>query len=201
MFATRQITRHSTVCGASRSLAPHLARARRPRRRAVALPSTAPPSHEGPGSGGATGSSVPDEVVGQWYAGGVSPTDFYNPNTGHWTGNGYGSGLSFTFESDGSYVRAFQMYSNLYDCGTLTFTYEKGTVRVDAASSTLELHPSSATIHEQNSCSGWSDSRPIPVEGTRIHYQRGTDDQGATTLWMREDDTEWTPFHPQEWYN
>jgi hypothetical protein len=143
---------------------------------------------------------VPAEIVGSWYAGGVSPTEFYNPNTGSWSGSSYGSGLFFTLNADGTFVRGFQMFSQLYGCGTLTFTYTKGTIVMDEAAGAFELHPQSATIYEQNSCSGWSDSHAIQGEQERIYFRRGTDDYGATTLWLREDDTTWTAFHPKEWF-
>jgi hypothetical protein len=156
----------------------------------------------GPG-GGSPRTRVPDELVGSWYSGNVSPTEFVDPNTGHHLGNGYGKGLFYTFNADGTFEEGFQRFSNLYDCGTLTFIYVKGTVTVDESTSTLELHPTSAKIVEQNSCNGYNDSHAVQWDPERIAYRRGTDEYGATALWMLwmpDDDSEWTAFHPKEWY-
>jgi hypothetical protein len=97
-------------------------------------------SGDGPSGPGDDGNSprtaVPDELVGQWYSGNVSPTDYYNPNTGSWSGAGYGEGVLYKFTRDGHYEFAFQLTSRLYDCYTLTQSPPSGSSAATAVGAT-----------------------------------------------------------------
>ena len=147
-----------------------------------------------------SGPPIPDGVVGRWYAGSASPSEYMDPNTGHWYGNGYGSGLSYTFNADGTYARAFLTFVSIGSCGIREFTYTKGTVTVDTATTVLALQPTAARVTWQNTCSGETDSRAVAAESEQLYYFPGTDYQGATALWLRTYDSNWTAFHPLEWY-
>jgi hypothetical protein len=148
----------------------------------------------GPGAGVGGGddnspsSRVPDELVGAWYAGDVSPTEFYDPNTGSWGGQGYSEGVYYRFAADGHYDFGYQLASELYGCGTRTLFYVTGTMTVDETAGVFELHPTSAKKIEQNSCSGKNTETPFEGEGESNYYEVRQDDAGHVQLWVRATD-------------
>jgi hypothetical protein len=133
-------------------------------------------------------SEVPNELVGTWYTGGVSPTQFYNPHTGSFGSPGYGNGLFYTFTPDGGFVKGFQLSSSLYGCGTITLVYIRGTVTVDESS--FDIHPSSGEMLEQNTCSNTSEERPIDLEAEAetLAYEVGVDESGDPVLYVETSD-------------
>jgi hypothetical protein len=132
--------------------------------------------------------AVPDELVGQWYSGDVSPTDYYDPNTGSWSGSGYGEGLMYTFTRDGRYEFAFQLTSRLYDCYTLTQFYVRGTMTVDQSAASYQLHPSSAKKIERSNCGGGNSDSAFQDDGESNYYQVRQADDGGIELYVRPTD-------------
>src|SRR5690242_10875581 len=47
--------------------------------------------------------TVPAEIVGTWFEGGLLPLDFYDPTTGGWSSPS-GMGQMYVFNADGSYT-------------------------------------------------------------------------------------------------
>jgi len=143
----------------------------------------------GPGDdGNAPRTTVPDELVGQWYSGNVSPTDYYNPNTGSWSGAGYGEGVLYKFTRDGHYEFAFQLTSRLYDCYTLTQFYVRGTMTVDQAVATYQLHPVTAKRIERSNCGGGNSDAAFEDDGESVYYEVGVGDDGTPELYTRPTD-------------
>jgi hypothetical protein len=137
----------------------------------------------GPGDG--HGSRVPDELVGKWYSGTVSPSNYYDPSTGHWGGQGYTSGVMYTFTPDGHYVMAYQTTSELYDCGTLTLFYVKGNMTVDASRAIYELHPTSAKRIERSNCGGGNSDSEFEDDGESGYYEVAQAEDGSIWLLTR----------------
>jgi hypothetical protein len=137
------------------------------------------------GAAAAPSTRVPDELVGTWYSGDVSPTQFYNPNTGQWGGSGYGKGLFYTFKQDGRYEFGFQLTSQLYGCGTLTFFYVTGTMTVNAAARSYTLHPTSAKRLERNTCAGTQTEARYTETGESNYYQVRVGSDGTQELLTR----------------
>ena len=179
---------------------------RRPRSRslraaaALALCLTVLPGCGSDGGGGPSGPSgpsdnpttprtaVPDELVGQWYSGDVSPTDYYNPNTGHWSGAGYGKGMLYTFTRDGRYEFAFQLASRLDSCYTLTLFYVRGTMTVDEAAGVFQLHPGTAKRIERSNCGGGNGDAAYEDDGESVFYEVHEADDGTLELFTRPTD-------------
>jgi hypothetical protein len=149
----------------------------------------------GPAGGGGPRTRVPDELVGTWFSGDVSPTEFYNPHTGHWGGNGYGQGVFYRFSADGSYEYGYQNWSELYGCGTQTMFYVKGTMEVDETVRVFVLHPTSAKRFERNTCAGTETEVNYRDEGESDYYQVRVADDGTIELWTR-----YTDGSDDRWY-
>ena len=150
-----------------------------------------------PGAPGAPeGTRIPAALVGQWYAGSVSPTDYYDAGTGHWSGNGYGSGVMYTFAADGHYTFAYQTSTRLYGCYTLTLFYVKGDMRVDAAAGTYDLRPTSGTKLERSNCGGGNGDAPLQGKPESGFYQLRQGDDGAPVLYTKPLDgsSGWAPL-------
>ena len=149
--------------------------------------SPSPNPSPGP-SPGPTSGRIPGELVGTWYSGDVSPTQFYNPNTGQWGGSGYSKGLSYTFTADGSYQFALQLSSQLYGCGTQTLFYATGTITVSASGPSYTLRPKTTKRVERNSCAGTETTASYADDGESNYYQVRTGTDGGQELWTRNTD-------------
>jgi hypothetical protein len=153
----------------------------------------------GPGDGDSPRTDVPAALVGTWYNGSVSPTNFYDPSTGRWGSPGYSDGMFFTFTRDGRFEKGTQLTSSLGGCGTLTMFYVRGTVTVDQAAGTVALHATRARGLEENSCSGRREERPLDLaaEGLTYRYGFGADGNGDHKLWLLGPSwSNWAPFTP-----
>src|SRR5687767_4129064 len=62
----------------------------------------------------ATQPTTPAPLVGDWFWGTISPTRYWNRDTGEFVGHGYGGSVSYVFEKDGTYKRYFYMETRLY---------------------------------------------------------------------------------------
>jgi hypothetical protein len=154
----------------------------------------------GPSSGSAgspTGSQgrVPSEIVGTWLNGSVSPTNFYNPTTGSWS-NGYGTGLFYRFNADGTFEYGWQTYSSLYSCSERATVYRKGTLAVDESRHTVVLHSSTSVVHGESTCSSTSTyTKPGPMDDETLIWDWDHDQYGNTYLLLRWPTTTYSQFH------
>jgi hypothetical protein len=159
---------------------------------AALLACSAGGSGDGPsapaGAGATPSTRVPDELVGTWYSGDVSPTQFYNPSTGQWGGSGYSKGLFYTFTADGRYEYGLQLTSQLYGCGTLTQFYVTGTIAVNTSARSYTLHPAAAKRLERNTCAGTQTESRYAETGESNYYQVRVGGDGAEELLTRKTD-------------
>jgi hypothetical protein len=141
--------------------------------------------------------TVPSELVGTWLNGSVSPTNFYNPSTGSWS-NGYGTGLFYRFNTDGTFEYGWQTYSTLYSCSERATVYRKGTVTVDAASHTIQLYTTSSVVHGESTCSSTpSYTKPGPTDQETLIWDWDKDEYGHTYLMLRWPTTTYSAFHQE----
>ncbi len=141
--------------------------------------------------------AVPAELVGAWHHGSVSSINFYNPTTGSWA-NGYGEGLFYKFNSDGTFEYGWQVYANSYGCSSRALVYKKGTVTVDPATSTIQVYVTMARVHGEDSCAPSSNcDRPVPLINETLIWEFGKDEYGNTVLWLRFPDTGFSDFYRQ----
>lgn len=106
-----------------------------------------------------TGGSVPGELVGGWYNGSVSSVNFYDPSTGHW-GAPSGSGLFYTFTSDGKFTNGYMTQSSLYGCVTFFMIWLEGSV--DVQGSSMRFHATSGQKKFNDLCDTSNDEdRPL----------------------------------------
>ena len=87
---------------------------------------------------------VPAALVGDWFWGNVSPTRYWNRDTGDFVGHGYSGALSYVFNKDGTYQRYFYLETRLYGDVSGLFSASEGTV-VFGADGTFTLKPVKGT--------------------------------------------------------
>ena len=105
-----------------------------PATRPTAAPSTQPAAGE---------SAVPAELVGDWFSGTVSPTRYWNRDTGEFVGHGYSGALSYVFEKGGTYKRYFYLEIRLGGDVSSIFSASEGTISFSG--NTLTLKPAKGT--------------------------------------------------------
>ena len=83
-------------------------------------------------------STVPAELVGDWFWGNVSLARYVDRNTGDFLGNAHSGALTYAFAADGTYKRYFYLevrpggdVSGIFSAseGTVTFTGDSFTLR------------------------------------------------------------------------
>ena len=151
----------------------------------------------GPGGGQPPGASVPQELVGGWYAGSGHTSAPYNPATGSW-GTPSGDGLVYLFEQDGSYTKAFQSYYSNYGCTTGFTAFERGSLSIDGA--TLTTAPSQGRIEFRDTCvpSANSDELIAELEAEVFAWElRPSEyDPSLTVLFLQRTDGAASTFVP-----
>ena len=140
--------------------------------------------------------SVPAEFTGTWYAGNVSGVIFNNPNTGQWSSPS-GTGVTYTFNRDGTYEKGVLLQSSLYGCTSSFLAYQRGTVRVSgAAPATFELTASYARIKSVDNCVTKNNyEKDDPYRSETILVQRGRDEYNNEVLQIRSPDGHPSAFH------
>jgi hypothetical protein len=153
---------------------------------------------EEPGTpGGTPGAQVPADVVGTWYAGNVSSSNFYTPSTGHWDNAG-GTGQFYTLKGDGTFEYGWRIYSTLYGCSMSAMVFRQGTIEVQA-SSTLVLHTTYAVMHSEDTCNASGNyDKTIPLETETLIWELGQDEMGNAALYLRGPDTTPSAFYPRD---
>jgi hypothetical protein len=126
------------------------------------------------------GGSLPATLVGTWFAGNLLPYDFYNPDTGQWSGtNGLGQMYVFTENGDYTYTAFFR--SQYGQCTGEVSVYKQGTARVQGAD--LVLKPTASKTRTVTACGSHDDSTVDgPLVAVSIGWALGYDNGGRRQL-------------------
>lgn len=148
-------------------------------------------------SGWQGGGSVPDDLVGEWYAGRGGTSAPYDPVSGGW-GRPNGEGLVYLFEADGTYTKAFQSYASNGGCTTGFTAFESG--RLTVAGSTFTTRPSSGHLVFEDTCSPSLDSddplESLEDETFTWELRPSELDPADTVLWLQRTDGAESTFAP-----
>lgn len=138
-----------------------------------------------PGSdGGVPNGTVPAELVGSWYYGNVSPTNYYNPGSGGWS-NAYGTGMFYTFKADGSFEFGYQVYAGSYGCVNTVMWYKAGAVNADPATHTVTVSPRVALLNSQDNCQPeFNYEKEIDKSVEHLTWRFGQDEWGYDALFL-----------------
>jgi hypothetical protein len=82
--------------------------------------------------------AVPEALVGDWFWGNVSPTRYWDADTGDFVGHGYSGALSYVFAKDGTYRRYFYLETRLGGSVSGIFSASEGTVTFTGDAFTLK---------------------------------------------------------------
>jgi hypothetical protein len=136
----------------------------------------------GGGGGGGTGGTVPAELVGSWYYGSVSPTNYYSPGSGQWSA-GYGEGMFYTFNADGTFEFGYEIQAGSYGCTNTVMWYKSGGVDSDPAAQSVTVRPSVALLNSRDNCHPeWNYEKPIDPSPEQLSWRFGKDAYGYDAL-------------------
>ncbi|HSR91405.1 MAG TPA: hypothetical protein VLK88_08870 [Gemmatimonadales bacterium] len=139
---------------------------------------------------------VPAALQGAWYHGEVSPSNFYDPTTGHWDGS-YGDGLFYSLTADGHYSFGYRLYTSAYGCTNVVFFWKTGTVSVDPATQSFTVYPHEARMKSEDNCrSEWNYEKDIGKDPETIYWEFGKDDWGGDALLLKYANTDASAFYP-----
>ncbi len=135
---------------------------------------------------------VPGELVGTWYNGSVSLTNFFNPTTGEWS-NAVGNGSFYRFYQNGTFEFGWQMHVSLYGCTNTGMVYRRGTVVVQ--DSVLVLYDQYARVMGQDNCNPSKNyEKPGTISTETLVVQPGVDEWGNPGLLLRGPETSYSWF-------
>lgn len=137
--------------------------------------------------GGSPHTRVPETLVGKWYQGQVSSTNYYDPSNGHWSGPS-GTGNAWTFTAEGRFTRYTLLQQSFYGCTTSIFWWEEGTVSADDEQARLTT--TRAQIKSVDNCSAkYNYDRLYTVGPRTVPYEVAADAaSGRLTLTLRLSD-------------
>jgi len=136
---------------------------------------------------------VPSVLVGEWQTGTMSSVNFYNPTTGVW-GTPSGTGMFFKFTQDGYYEKGLLIQSSLYGHTMTFFAYNKGTMTVK--DNEIVLYPTYGRIKSvDNMVQQNNYEKPDELKSETLLWEKGLDDYGVETLWLRYPDSGPSAFH------
>jgi len=139
---------------------------------------------------------VPAALQGAWYHGEVSPSNFYDPTTGHWDGS-YGDGLFYSLTADGHYSFGYRLYTSAYGCTNVVFFWKTGTVSVDPVTRSFTVYPHEARMKSEDNCgSEWNYEKNIGKDPETIYWEFGKDDWGGDALLLKYANTDASAFYP-----
>lgn len=151
------------------------------------------PKDEGDTGSGTPRTSVPTQLVAEWYTGTVSSIDFYNPNNGVW-GAPSGTGIFFKFNPDGYYEKGVLLQSTLYNCTMTFFAYNKGTMTVEG--NKIVLYPTYGKIKSEDNCVAENNyEKADELQNETIFWEFGQDEYGNEVLWMRYETSDPSAFY------
>lgn len=148
-------------------------------------------SADGPATQPATapaGGQVPNVVVGNWVEGSVSPTTFWETQTGKFAGNARGMAQYLTLNADGTYKQYVYIETRSYNITTQVWTQHEGTVTFNGNSFTLK-----PTKGHYKSAGSWKIDRDMTekelAEKTVTYkWRKEKDPNGAEMLVIPFDD-------------
>ncbi len=148
-----------------------------------------------PGGSVGGGGTVPAELVGSWYYGSVSPTNYYDPGSGQWS-NAYGEGMFYTFEANGTFEFGYRVVAGAYGCTNTVMWYKSGVVSTDPVTVTVTVLPRVALLNSQDNCRPeWNYERPIDKRPEQLSWRFGQDEWGTEALFLRWPTGEESPFY------
>jgi hypothetical protein len=80
---------------------------------------------------------LPAGLAGDWFWGSISPTKYWDRDTGEFVGHGYSGALSYVFGADGTYKRYFYLEQRLGGETSGIFSASEGTVAFTGDTFTL----------------------------------------------------------------
>lgn len=95
-------------------------------------PTTAPS-----GASTSTSSTLPAEIVGEWFEGTVGPTTYWDSQTGKYLGSGRQMGSILQLSADGTFKKYVYVYMKTYALVTESWTSIEGTAAVSGDTLTL----------------------------------------------------------------
>lgn len=99
-------------------------------------------------SGGNT--TTPQQLVGEWVHGLISPTSYHDAYNGRWVGSAYGTSVIFKFRPDGKYEQSILIQTSAYNCRTQVFIYNEGRATFDGP--TIRVYPTAGTVKARDTC-------------------------------------------------
>jgi hypothetical protein len=142
-------------------------------------------STEPAGGEDGTNGTVPAELVGSWYYGSVSPTNYYNPGSGQWS-NAYGEGMFYTFKADGTFEFGYEVQAGSYGCTNTVMWYKSGGVNADPSAQTVTVRPRVALLNSKDNCRPeWNYEKEIDKSPEQLSWRFGQDDWGYDALFLR----------------
>jgi hypothetical protein len=137
-------------------------------------------SATGPSIGDTPRSEVPEELVGDWLYGSISPTNFWNDHTGQYAGNAYGFSDYWQLDEDGSFQRYIYIYTQNYGCRTQVWTHMQGTVVVSSGS--LAAYPQRGDYKVADTCVSRNNYRRAMTRDELLDKQGDEFDYGFDVL-------------------
>ena len=130
-----------------------------------------------------SGSMAP-ELVGSWYYGSVSPTNYYN-GSGQWS-NAYGEGMFYTFKANGTFEFGYRIYAGSYGCTNTVMWYKSGSATSDVAAKTVMVRPKVALLNSKDNCRPeWNYEKEIDKSPEQLSYRFGRDEWDGDALFLR----------------
>jgi len=134
-----------------------------------------------------TGRPAASSLVGEWYVGSPSTTDFYNPSTGGWA-PASGNFTDYRFFPDGRYELNFLLRSSLYNCTTTIFASHAGVYQVKG--NQVVLQRKTGVVRYKSSCAGTDRTEKVKPESQTYLWRIGPDpddpSNGITFLWLKD---------------
>lgn len=133
---------------------------------------------------------VPPELVGEWFEGSVSPTNYYDSQTGRHVGNARSMGSILKIYADGTYEKYVYIYMRTYNLESEVWTTTKGLLSFKK--NKIALTPTSG--HYKSTVAGKKTDRDMTDEelkqnATAYKYRLETDKEtGRTYLVMPFED-------------
>lgn len=135
-------------------------------------------------------SQVPQELIGQWYAGSGGTTAPYDPGTGSW-GTPTGKGLLYVFSADGTFTKGFQSFVSSGGCTTGYTAASYGKLSFPAENR-LTTRPDRGTFMYRDTCApSLNSDEPLDdLSEETFDWAIGADeyDPSVPVLWLRRTD-------------
>jgi hypothetical protein len=149
-------------------------------------------------SGTGAGTTLPEDIIGSWYAGNVSSIGYVDPNTGSYSEGG-SEGLRYVFSEDGTWSFGYLITSQLYACLMRVMVYREGIVDYsDPVAHLLHLDARTAQIHSEDSCAAdGDDDRDLPPDDEVLLWHRTADEYGDV-LFLRSPTSGYSAFRPSD---